>query len=197
MLAATGELRLDPTVVDVDRWRFEAAMRRGAIEEAVDSYSDKFQEGFHLLNAPDFERWIDGERAELAQRYPQALEQLAAAAYEFSAAQRHAIAYEATRKAETGATPDPVVLRAIGEISPRTDRSEARSEAATAADARPPAPTSAAGTEPASASTPPSGGEPARRADLPALNGLRQSRQSRTLGQSRSHCSSRRVGLRQ
>lgn len=167
LLSATGELRLDPAVIEVDRWRFEDAMRRGAIEEAVDSYAGDFLDGFHLPDAPEFERWVDGERAELAQRYQQALEQLAGAATsrgdhaaavawwtrvsaldplsarvaaatmraladagEFLAAQRHALAYEATLKVETGATPDPVVLRAIGEISRRAERSAARREVA-------------------------------------------------------------------
>jgi len=151
LLAPTGELRLNP-LLDVDRWRFDEAMRRGAIEEAVDAYAGAFLDGFHLPDAPEFERWVDGERADLAGRYELAIEQLAATttdrgdhsaavawwtrasaldplsarvaagmlrsladAGELAVAQRFALGYEATLKAETGASLDPIVLRAIGD----------------------------------------------------------------------------------
>ncbi len=164
LLAPTGELRLNP-LTDVDRWRFDDAMRRGAIEEAVDAYGGAFLDGFHLPDAPEFERWVDGERAELARRYQHALEQLAATASdrgdyaaavawwtrasvldplsarvaagmlraladagELAAAQRFALGYEATLKAETGASLDPIVLRAIGETAKRATRAESRLE---------------------------------------------------------------------
>ena len=162
LLSPTGDLRLNP-LVDVDRWRFDDAMRRGAIEEAVDTYRGAFLDGFHLPDAPEFERWVDGERADLAGRYQLALEQLAATATdrgdhsaavawwtrassldplsarvaagmlrsladagELAAAQRFALGYEATLKGETGASLDPIVLRAIGELAKRASRAEGR-----------------------------------------------------------------------
>ncbi len=40
-------------------------------------YHGPFLSGFHLSDADEFERWVDGERSRLARRYGQALEQLA------------------------------------------------------------------------------------------------------------------------
>jgi len=78
---STGEqLRLNAFVVAADVLAFERARRSGHLEEAVQEYGGPLLDGFHLDDAPEFERWLDGERARLARVYAEALEQLALAA---------------------------------------------------------------------------------------------------------------------
>ena len=75
---STGDdLRLNPARLTCDLWEFEDALGRGDLERAIAAYHGPFLSGFHLSEAEEFERWADGERARLARRYGQALEQLA------------------------------------------------------------------------------------------------------------------------
>jgi DNA-binding SARP family transcriptional activator/TolB-like protein/tetratricopeptide (TPR) repeat protein len=74
------ELRLNPGVVRVDTAEFERHLERGECVEAVRWYRGPFLDGFHLSGAPEFERWMDGERQRLTASYVEALEALAAAA---------------------------------------------------------------------------------------------------------------------
>lgn len=48
---------------DVDA--FEAAIEEGRAEAALDLYRGDLLEGFHISDAPDFERWLDAERQRL------------------------------------------------------------------------------------------------------------------------------------
>lgn len=80
-IVATGdELRLDPRRLQSDVGEFEDAMGRGDHERAVGLYAGPFLDGFHLTDAPELERWVDGERARRAAEYARALEALAEAA---------------------------------------------------------------------------------------------------------------------
>lgn len=60
-----------------DAVAFEDALDAGRTAEAVETYRGDLLEGFHLADSPDFERWLDAERARLAGRYAAALETLA------------------------------------------------------------------------------------------------------------------------
>jgi DNA-binding SARP family transcriptional activator/TolB-like protein len=66
VVVSTPELRLDAQQIatDLDAFRRAVAERRWA--EAATLYSGPFLDGFYLADAPEFERWVDAERAVLA-----------------------------------------------------------------------------------------------------------------------------------
>ena len=72
-------LRLDP-VATSDLQAFTQALTRGRQADAARAYAGPLLDGFHLDDAPEFERWLDGERVRLAREYAEALEHLATAA---------------------------------------------------------------------------------------------------------------------
>lgn len=80
LFLGSQELRLNPGVVEVDRWTFERVLTAGELERAVAAYTGPFLDGVYLDDAPAFERWVESERARLAQLYMSALETLASAA---------------------------------------------------------------------------------------------------------------------
>lgn len=61
-------LRLNPAVMRTDVGEFECALDRGALEEAVAMWDGPFLDGFFMKDAPEFERWVEGERDRLARR---------------------------------------------------------------------------------------------------------------------------------
>jgi TolB-like protein/Flp pilus assembly protein TadD len=73
-------LRLDPGVIVADVSVFSRALACGRHADAAREYAGPLLDGFHVDDAPEFERWLDGERARLAREYAEGLEQLAAAA---------------------------------------------------------------------------------------------------------------------
>jgi len=80
ILSAGDELRLDPTVLACDLIAFELAMAEDDFAHAAACYRGPFLDGFFLPDAGEFERWLDGERRRLGERYRRALEELARAA---------------------------------------------------------------------------------------------------------------------
>jgi DNA-binding SARP family transcriptional activator len=62
----TRELRLNGALISSDVSEFRHALNRGKWGEAATLYAGPFLDGFHLSGAPEFERWADAERAELA-----------------------------------------------------------------------------------------------------------------------------------
>jgi len=78
VVRSTGDdLFLNADVVTSDVGTFERRLDDGALERAVESFTGPLLDGFHLSDGGAFERWLDGERARLAQRYTGALESLA------------------------------------------------------------------------------------------------------------------------
>jgi TolB-like protein/DNA-binding SARP family transcriptional activator/Flp pilus assembly protein TadD len=73
-------LRLDPAVVASDILQFTQALSSGRPADAVRLYAGPLLDGFHVDDAAEFERWLDGERARLAREYGEALKQLATGA---------------------------------------------------------------------------------------------------------------------
>ena len=71
---------LNPEVIRSDVTEFERALAEHRFEDAVAEYRGPFFDGFVLPDALEFEPWLDGERARLANAYARALEALAAAA---------------------------------------------------------------------------------------------------------------------
>src|SRR5215210_2882271 len=75
-----GALRLDPNAISIDACDFQAALDRGNPTTAVTLYRGPFLDGFYLPGLVEFERWVESERARLAQDYAGALETLAGTA---------------------------------------------------------------------------------------------------------------------
>lgn len=70
-------LTLNPDVVACDAVAFDHALRRGDVAAAAAAYAGAFLDGFHVGDAPEFERWADGERDRLAREAARAFEDLA------------------------------------------------------------------------------------------------------------------------
>src|SRR5262249_22762317 len=77
VISGVTELRVDPAIVSSDVAEFVAAVSRGDDERVVELYKGPFLDGFHLPNAEDFTRWVEGERAALAADHSRSLESLA------------------------------------------------------------------------------------------------------------------------
>jgi DNA-binding SARP family transcriptional activator len=77
LLASAGEIRVNPDRMTSDVAEFHAARSRGALDIAAECYSGPFMDGFFLGDAPEFERWVESERAALTRAYGEALETLA------------------------------------------------------------------------------------------------------------------------
>ncbi len=76
------DLRLNSELVISDVAVFSGAIKSGQLERAAAEYIGPFLDGFHLSEAPEFERWLEEERAGLARDYATALERLARRAAE-------------------------------------------------------------------------------------------------------------------
>ena len=77
IVAAAGEIRLNPDRITSDVAEFKAARSQGELDRAVACYSGPFMDGFFLSDSPEFERWVESERAGLFRAYGEALETLA------------------------------------------------------------------------------------------------------------------------
>ena len=70
-------VRLNEECVSSDVGIFLTALDRGDAAGAATEYRGPFLDGFHLDDSPEFERWLELERGNLARRYSSALETLA------------------------------------------------------------------------------------------------------------------------
>lgn len=77
LVVGVDDVRLNPAVVTSDVGEFEDALAAGQRERAVELYVGAFLDGFYIADAPEFERWTDGERRRLADAYGAALVALA------------------------------------------------------------------------------------------------------------------------
>jgi adenylate cyclase len=80
LFLGTTDLSLNPELLVVDLAEFTSSLEAGDFARAVEVYRGPFLDGFFLSGAAEFERWVDAERARLAQRHLGALESLAEAA---------------------------------------------------------------------------------------------------------------------
>jgi DNA-binding SARP family transcriptional activator len=74
------EIGLNPDLFWCDVAAFEQALDAGNRTEAVELYNGELLTGFYLSNTPEWEHWLDGQRARLTRRFAETLEQLAIAA---------------------------------------------------------------------------------------------------------------------
>lgn len=78
LFAGTTQLGLRPGALTVDALTFEADAAAGRLAQAVSRWTGPFLDGFYLPDAPDFERWVEEQRAHYGRLYAEALERLAA-----------------------------------------------------------------------------------------------------------------------
>jgi DNA-binding SARP family transcriptional activator/TolB-like protein/Flp pilus assembly protein TadD len=79
LISRNGDgLELAAQEIWCDAVAFEEALDAGRAADAVGLYRGELLEGFHVANAPDFERWLEDERQRLARRHMTAVETLAA-----------------------------------------------------------------------------------------------------------------------
>jgi DNA-binding SARP family transcriptional activator/TolB-like protein/tetratricopeptide (TPR) repeat protein len=76
LLSAGDDVALVAQTVASDVAAFEAALEAGELERAAALYQGPFLDGFYVADAPEFERWADGERDRLGRAYARALERL-------------------------------------------------------------------------------------------------------------------------
>jgi serine/threonine-protein kinase len=105
-----GELALAPDRVRCDVWDFEAALDEGRPAEALVLYGGELLAGFHISDAPEFERWLDEQRSRLKRRAEEAGWSLAAARERDGDA---AGAVDAARCAAALASTDEMALRRL------------------------------------------------------------------------------------
>lgn len=77
LLAVGDRIALNLEVVACDVAAFEEALGRGDHAPAVAVYGGPFLDGFHISDAPEYERWVDAERVRLEGAFAGALEVLA------------------------------------------------------------------------------------------------------------------------
>lgn len=82
VLATTADLRLDPAHLTSDLEDFRKAVMAKDWNRAATLYAGSFLDGFYLNEAPEFERWVEGERTVLAREGARAIERVARAATE-------------------------------------------------------------------------------------------------------------------
>jgi DNA-binding SARP family transcriptional activator/TolB-like protein len=104
------ELALAPEKVRCDVWDFEAALEEGRPAEAFVVYGGDLLAGFHISEAPEFERWLEEERSRLKRRAEEAGWSLAAAREREGDA---AGAADAARSAAALAPTDETALRRL------------------------------------------------------------------------------------
>jgi len=73
----TRDVRLNPDLITSDIAAFTLAVKAGRLEQAAAEYIGPFLDGFHISEAPEFERWVEEERAGVARDYANALQRLA------------------------------------------------------------------------------------------------------------------------
>lgn len=77
IISGSSELRLARDVISSDIDELNAALERDELERAAELYTGPFLDGVFLQGLPDFERWVEDERARVARRVATALESLA------------------------------------------------------------------------------------------------------------------------
>ena len=77
LFIGTDALELDPSLLSSDVQDFDRADQEQALERLIGVYKGPFLDGFHVSDAPGFERWAEVQRARRATTYVAALEKCA------------------------------------------------------------------------------------------------------------------------
>jgi DNA-binding SARP family transcriptional activator/tetratricopeptide (TPR) repeat protein len=74
LVGGAEDLFLDSSAMTSDVGDFEDAFQQGSMEQVAMLHSGAFLDGFFVSDAPEFERWVEERRRELATKYLHALE---------------------------------------------------------------------------------------------------------------------------
>lgn len=118
-----ADLRLNPDLISTDLADFHHAMADHHPDQAVGCYAGPFLDGFFINGAPEFERWVDGERSDLERRYKAALEMLAEQA--MAGADHVAAAHWLGRLAQTDPLNAQIAVRYMEALARTGDRAGA------------------------------------------------------------------------
>jgi len=77
LLTGIDDVRVNSAILTCDLWVLEDARATGDLRRAEAAYTGPFLDGFFIDEAPEFERWAEGERQRLARAYEDILEELA------------------------------------------------------------------------------------------------------------------------
>jgi TolB-like protein len=127
ILSRAGEIRLNPGRIASDVAQFKASRCRGELERAVAAYSGPFMDGFFLDGSPEFERWLETERAGLFRAYGEALETLAIDAE--SGSDRASASRWWALLAQHEPLSSRVIMRLMAALAAHGDRAEALQQA--------------------------------------------------------------------
>jgi DNA-binding SARP family transcriptional activator/TolB-like protein len=64
--AGDGLVGADANTIDCDVLALEEDLEAGRVDDALNRYHGELLQGFHVSEAPEFERWLDGERRRIA-----------------------------------------------------------------------------------------------------------------------------------
>lgn len=104
------ELSLASGHVRCDVWEFAAALDQGRVMDALALYRGELLAGFHISDAPEFERWVEAERCRLKEQAREAAWTLAFACEREGDASGAA---EAARRAVALAPTDEIAFRRL------------------------------------------------------------------------------------
>jgi serine/threonine-protein kinase len=127
LTAVAGEIRLNPDRLTSDVADFKAGRAGGELEKAVACYTGPFMDGFFLDHAPEFERWVELERAGLFRAYGETLETLAIGAE--ARGDREAASRWWALLAEHEPLSSRVIMRLMAALAAHGDRAEALQQA--------------------------------------------------------------------
>ena len=127
IISAGGEIRLNPERISCDVAEFKASRARRELERAVGFYNGPFMDGFFLNGSPEFERWVEAERAGLFRAYGEALETLAIDAE--AASDRASASKWWTMLAAHEPLSSRVIMRLMAALAAHGDRAEALQQA--------------------------------------------------------------------
>jgi DNA-binding SARP family transcriptional activator len=125
--SASAELRFDPGWITSDVADFKDACAAGDSKRAVACYAGPFLDGFFLNDAPEFERWAEGERGAFARAFTEALETLAIHAE--SRGDRSEAARWWSRLAEHEPLSSRVIIKLMAALAAHGDRAGALEQA--------------------------------------------------------------------
>jgi DNA-binding SARP family transcriptional activator len=129
LFLGSSELQLNAEQVASDLAEFREAWRHAEPARAVSLYAGPFLDGFYLRDTPEFEHWVESERARLARAYGEALGALAA---EAAARGEHERAAEWWRcLADQAPLNSGVVVRLMSSLAAAGDRAGALQHAET------------------------------------------------------------------
>ena len=76
-MVGTATIRLDPEVIASDVTEWTVARERDELAAAVALYRGPFLQGFYVSGSPEFERWVETTRTQMAAEHRSTLERLA------------------------------------------------------------------------------------------------------------------------